>query len=159
MDIINNKNAKRHTVRTLTDLHQVFLSTYCVPICQTDIIDTKDVMCYTHSLPSLSLCYCCCFSLSQAFQSSQSYTLAATLLQSSLFHSLHCGPSPDFFFFFPLSDNNHQVDYFCHYGACWVCVCCHNLPNSDIDYRTLKVCTDINVPVHQVWPKPFCKAQ
>ena len=26
-----------------------------------------------------------------------------------------------------LSDHNHQADYFCRYGACWVCLCCHSV--------------------------------
>ena len=30
------------------------------------------------------------------------------------------------------------------YGACWVCLCCHNPPNSDMDYRIFIVRTHVN---------------
>ena len=33
---------------------------------------------------------------------------------------------------------------FIAYGACWVCLCCHNPPNSDMDYRIFTVRTDFN---------------
>ena len=33
---------------------------------------------------------------------------------------------------------------FRRYGACWLCLCCHNPPNSDIDYRIFIVRTDVN---------------
>ena len=41
---------------------------------------------------------------------------------------------------------SHQVDYFCRlcHGACWVCLCCYNPPNSGMDYRIFIVCTDVN---------------
>ena len=47
-------------------------------------------------------------------------------------------------FFFLLRDHNHQVDYFCRYGACWVCLCRHNPPNSDMDYRVFIVRTNVS---------------
>ena len=48
-------------------------------------------------------------------------------------------------FFFPSSDHNHQVGYnFVLYAACWVCVCCHNPPNSDMDYRICIMRTDVS---------------
>ena len=28
--------------------------------------------------------------------------------------------------------------------VCWVCLCCHNPPNSDRDYRIFILCTDVN---------------
>ena len=51
-----------------------------------------------------------------------------------------------------VSDHNHQVDFsegffvlfFVAYGACWVCLCWHNPPNSDMDYRVFIVHTDVN---------------
>ena len=33
---------------------------------------------------------------------------------------------------------------FVAYGACWVCLCWHNPPNSDMDYRIFIVRTDVN---------------
>ena len=33
---------------------------------------------------------------------------------------------------------------FCCYGTCRVCLCCHNPPNSDMDYRTFSVHTGVN---------------
>ena len=30
------------------------------------------------------------------------------------------------------------------YGVCWVCLCCHTPPNSDMDYRIFILCTDVN---------------
>ena len=32
---------------------------------------------------------------------------------------------------------------FVAYGACWVCLCCHNPPNSDMDYRIFNVRTNV----------------
>ena len=43
-----------------------------------------------------------------------------------------------FYFFFPLSEHNHQTD-FCRYGAYWVCLCSHNPPNADMNYRIFNV--------------------
>ena len=45
------------------------------------------------------------------------------------------------FFFFPLSDHNHLVDYFCRLWTCWVCLCCHNPPNADMNHRIFIVGT------------------
>ena len=33
---------------------------------------------------------------------------------------------------------------FCCYHVCWVCLCCHNLLNSDMDYRIFIMCTDVS---------------
>ena len=33
---------------------------------------------------------------------------------------------------------------FVAYGAWWVCLCCHNWPNSDMNYRIFIVRTDVN---------------
>ena len=33
---------------------------------------------------------------------------------------------------------------FVAYGACWVCLCRHNPPNSDMDSRIFIMCTDVN---------------
>ena len=33
---------------------------------------------------------------------------------------------------------------FVAYGTCWLCLCCHNPPNSDVDYRIFIVRTDVN---------------
>ena len=33
---------------------------------------------------------------------------------------------------------------FVAYGACWVCLCCQNPPNSDMDYRIFIMRTDVN---------------
>ena len=33
---------------------------------------------------------------------------------------------------------------FVAYGVCWVCLCCHNPPNSVMDYRIFIVRTDVN---------------
>ena len=37
-----------------------------------------------------------------------------------------------------------QLIIFVAYSACWVCLCCHNPLNSDMDYRTFIVRTDVN---------------
>ena len=37
-----------------------------------------------------------------------------------------------------------QLIIFVAYIACWVCLCCHNPLNSDMDYRTFIVRTDVN---------------
>ena len=42
-----------------------------------------------------------------------------------------------------LSNHNHQVIFVAN-GACWVCLCCHNPLNSDMDYRIFIVRTDVN---------------
>ena len=34
---------------------------------------------------------------------------------------------------------------FCRYGACWVCVCCINPPNSDMDHGIFNVRTDVTL--------------
>ena len=39
-------------------------------------------------------------------------------------------------FFFLLCSHNHRV--------VWICLCCHNAPNSDMDYRIFNVRTDVN---------------
>ena len=33
---------------------------------------------------------------------------------------------------------------FVAYGACWVCLCCHNPPNSHMNYRIFIVRIDVN---------------
>ena len=58
-------------------------------------------------------------------------------------HSVSCFFTP--FLFCPLSDNN-QVDFFfggVAYGACWVCLCCHNPSNSDMDYTGSLSCAQM----------------
>ena len=78
----------------------------------------------------------------------------------------HSNRANKIFFFFPLSDHNHQVDYFCHSWCVLPCLCCHyspnvilcgwlgskhqltncchNPPKSDMNYRIVIVRTDVN---------------
>ena len=39
----------------------------------------------------------------------------------------------------------NKLTIFVAYGACWVCLWCHNPPNFDMDYRLFIVRTDVNV--------------
>ena len=47
-------------------------------------------------------------------------------------------------FFFPLSNLNHQVDYFRHLRCVLGMFCFHNQPISDMDYRIFIMHTDVN---------------
>ena len=48
------------------------------------------------------------------------------------------------FFFISTGRPQSSSWLFCCYGACWVCSCCHNPPDSDMDYRVFNVRTDVN---------------
>ena len=40
---------------------------------------------------------------------------------------------------------------FVAYGACWVCLCCHNPPNSDMDYTIFVHAIALGVCGHRKW--------
>ena len=44
----------------------------------------------------------------------------------------------------PWTTTNIKLIIFVAYGACWACLRCHNPLNSDKDYETFNVCTDVN---------------
>ena len=69
------------------DLHHVFVSTYCVPVCK--LLSLRKKTCHYAVRHSLHLLIFFPYSL-QAFQFVEVYTLAATCLQSTLFASLKC---------------------------------------------------------------------
>ena len=67
--------------------------------------------------------------------------------QRSLLHAGDTNPSPPTFLLLFLSVERPQSSswlFLSLYGACWVCSCCRNPPNSDMDYRIFIVRTDVN---------------
>ena len=52
--------------------------------------------------------------------------------------SVAANPSP-----LPSATTILKLIHFAAYGACWVCLCCHNPPNSDVDYGIFNVRTNV----------------
>ena len=45
---------------------------------------------------------------------------------------------------FPQGSPAATASHYPTYGACWVLLCLHNPPNSDIDYRIFNMCTGVS---------------
>ena len=88
---------------------------------------------------------CCRVHLKQLHKECSSVSQTITL--HFYFLQLHC---PDGIFptghsvCFPRGKPAATESRYPTYCACWVFLCCHNPPNSDMDYRIFNVRTDVN---------------